>query len=264
MSAMQPEINFGYPWYLTYGHLVVTAILLPIGVIAWKTKWPKALIGVIGGLTLWSFAAFLCMYFGISVNDRMTLPTQSFFAGGTGRVLDLGAGTGRSSLMVLEARPKATLVALDSFGVSYAEHFQTKGNDQQIVDAGEQRLLANFKAAGVADRAGVQAADMRQLPFPSASFDAVVSAYAIDHLGRKGAETTLSETARVLRPGGEFLMLVLAKDYWLQFAWGPLLLHARMPSQDQWTQYLRTAGFQIVEQGTRPATLYFLVRKPAT
>ena len=264
MRAVRPELDFGYPWYLTYGHLVITGILLPIGVIAWKRKWPKVFTAGIGVVTLWSIAAFLCMYFGIGVNDRLTLPTQSFFAGGTGRVLDLGAGTGRSSLMVLEARPKATLVALDSFGVSYAEHFSAKGNDQQIIDAGEQRLLTNFKAAGVADRAGVQPADMRQLPFPAESFDAVVSAYAIDHLGRKGAESTLSETARVLRPGGEFLMLVLAKDYWLQFAWGPLLLHARMPSQDQWAQYLRTAGFQIVEQGTRPATLYFLVRKPTT
>ena len=44
-------------------------------------------------------------------------------------MLDLGAGSGRSTLMVLEARPKATLVALDSFSNSYAEHFDTKGDE---------------------------------------------------------------------------------------------------------------------------------------
>src|SRR4051812_504186 len=256
------DIDFAYPWYLTYGHLVITAILFPIAAIAWQMKWPKAVIAAVGALTLWSAGAFLVMYFGVNVNGRLTLPTQSFLAAGAGRVLDLGAGSGRSSLMVLEARPKATLVALDTFGASYAEHFGTKGNEEQVADAGQRLLLANFKAAGVADRAGVQAADMRQLPFPAASFDAVVSAYAIDHLGRAGVLSTLKEAARVLRPGGEFLMLVLAKDSWLQFAWGPLLLHTRMPDQDQWAQYLRAAGFRIVEQGTRPATLYFLVRSP--
>jgi ubiquinone/menaquinone biosynthesis C-methylase UbiE len=261
---MSPGVDFAYPWYLTYGHLVITAILLPVGVLAWRAKWPKPLTAGIGGLALWSVAAFLAIYFGFSPNGRMTLPTQSFLAAGAGRVLDLGAGSGRSSLMVLEARPKVTLVALDSFGASYSEHFNAKGSDQQILDAGQQRLLANFKAAGVADRAVIQAADMRQLPFPAASFDGVVSAYAIDHLGPKGVESTLGETARVLKPGGEFLMLVLTKDSWMQFAWGPLLLHARLPSQDQWAQYLGAAGFQIVEQGARPATLYFLVRRPTT
>jgi len=40
------------------------------------------------------------------------------------------------------------------------------------------------------------------------------------------------------------------------------MLHARLPNEEQWQQYLRATGFQIVEQGTRPATRYFLVRKP--
>lgn len=259
---MQPDIDFAYPWYLTYGHLVIAAILLPIGLIAWRTRWPRVLTTMIGVIAVWSITAFFIVYFGLNPNSRLSMPTQSFLAAGNGSVLDLGAGSGRSSLMLLEARPKATLVALDSFGASYAEHFNAKGTDQQILDAGQQRLLANFKAAGVADRAAIQAADMRTLPFPAASFDGVVSAYAIDHLGREGVKSTLAETARVLRPGGEFLMLVLAKDYWLQFAWGPLLLHAKLPNQDQWVQLLRGAAFQILEQGTRPGTLYFLARRP--
>ncbi|HYL88174.1 MAG TPA: class I SAM-dependent methyltransferase [Burkholderiales bacterium] len=258
---MQGHVDFAYPWYLTYGHLVITAVLAPLLVLAWKKKWPKLLAGAIAVVAAWSVAAFVVAYAAVGVNERLTLPTQAFLASGAGRVLDLGAGSGRSSLMVLEARPKTTLLALDSFGASYAEHFETKGD---LVDAGEQRLRSNFAAAGVADRTAIQAADMRKLPFPSASFDGIVSSYAIDHLGRKGAETALGEAYRVLKPGGEFLMMVLAKDYWMQFAWGPLVVHTRLPDQAYWQQVLRTAGFQIVEQGTRPATFYFLVRKPAT
>lgn len=258
---MQGSVDFAYPWYLTYGHLVIAAVFVPIVVLAWRRKWPKALTAALALVAAWSIAAFLLVYLGVGLNGRMTLPTQAFLPSGTGRVLDLGAGSGRSSLMVLEARPRTTLVALDSFGVSYSEHFETKGD---VADAGRQRLLSNFAAAGVADRAAIQAADMRKLPFPPASFDGIVSSYAIDHLGRKGAETALGEASRVLKPGGEFLMMVLAKDYSMLFAWGPVVIHARLPDQAEWRQMLRAAGFQIVEEGTRPATFYFLVRKPAT
>ncbi len=31
---MQSHVDFAYPWYLTYGHLVIAAILLPIVAIA--------------------------------------------------------------------------------------------------------------------------------------------------------------------------------------------------------------------------------------
>jgi ubiquinone/menaquinone biosynthesis C-methylase UbiE len=40
-----------------------------------------------------------------------------------GRVLDIGAGTGRSSIKVLKARPQAISVALGLFGESFKQHF---------------------------------------------------------------------------------------------------------------------------------------------
>src|SRR6185295_17844571 len=119
---------------------------------------------------------------------------ENFFRSGTGRVLDLGAGTGRSSIMVLAARPQANLVALDLFGDSFEHHF---GNSETP----QQKLLTNLKLAGVDQRATIQTADMRKLPYEAASFDAVVSAYAIDHLNRQGSDETLLEAARVIKPG---------------------------------------------------------------
>ena len=55
---------------------------------------------------------------------------------------------------------------------------------------------------------------MRKLPFESATFDAAVSSYAIDHLGREGARQALAEAARVVKPGGNFLMTIAADDAW--------------------------------------------------
>lgn len=210
---------------------------------------------LIGAITLWSFAALLVARFGLDVNGRLPLPTQTFLASGTGRVLDMGAGTGRSTLMVLEARPLTTVVALDLFAESYEHHFGTG-------QSGQERLLSNLKAAGLENRATIQTGDMRKLPFEAATFDAIVSTYAIDHLGRDGAVASLSEASRVLKPGGEFLMMVIAKDLWLKFAFGPMLLHSGTRGAAQWTKLLQDAGFQMVEQGARPATLYFLARKP--
>ncbi len=169
-------------------------------------------------------------------------------------VLDLGAGTGRSSIMVLQSRPQATLVALDLFAESFEQHF---GHS----DSPEQKLLANLKAAGVDARATVQKADMRKLPFEPATFDAVVSAYAIDHLNRKGIGESLSEAARVVKPGGDFLLILIGRDPWGQFAFGPLLMHMGGRGPDWWAARLEEAHFKVVEHGVQPITRYFLARR---
>ena len=253
---MRSQISFGYPWYLSYGHLVVLAVALSLWVFGRSRKWSKTPMVLIGAVTLWSAASFLVAGFAFDVNGRLPLPTQKFLASGTGRILDMGAGTGRSTLMILEARPQTTVVALDLFAQSYEHHF---GSSRQ---SGQERLLSNLRAAGLEHRAVIQTGDMRKLPFEAATFDGVVSTYAIDHLSRNGVTASLSEASRVLKPGGEFLMIVIAKDFWLKFTFGPLLLHSGTRSAAQWTGLLQDAGLQTVEQGTRPGTLYFLARKP--
>ncbi len=171
---MRSQINVGYPWYLSYGHLVVMAVALSLWLFGYTRKWRKISMAFLGVVTVWLFAAFLVARFGFDVNGRLPLPTQRFLASGKERVLDMGVGTGRSSLMVLEARPQTTVVALDLFGESFKQHF---GPGQ----SGQERLLSNLKAAGLEHRATIQTGDMRKLPFEGATFDAVVSTYAIDH-----------------------------------------------------------------------------------
>src|SRR6201988_3053719 len=245
MHGSNAHLDFGYPWWLSYGHLLILGIAVAVLVLGYTRKWPMI---VFGALALWSGAAFAVVRSAINVNSRGSLPTQSFLRSGTGRVLDLGAGTGRSSIMVLEARPQATLVALDLFAHSFEQHFGPGASPQD-------RLLANLKAAGVEQRATITAADMRKLPFDAASFDAIVSCYAIDHLNRDGVSQSLAEANRVLKPSGDFLMMIISKDPWLQFTFGPLLVHSSTRGPDWWTTRVKEAGFQIVEEGNPPATL---------
>src|ERR1039457_2514545 len=112
-APVNAHLDFGYPWWLSYGHLALLAVFAAGLLLGYSRKWSKWPMIFLGVLTLWSTASFLFIRFGLDIDGRAPLPTQSFFRAGTGRVLDLGAGTGRSSIMVLASRPQATLVASD-------------------------------------------------------------------------------------------------------------------------------------------------------
>ena len=191
---MRSLINFGYTGWWMYGHVVVLGVALALLLLAWLRRWPWPPKVLLGAVAVWALSAFLVVQFVFRFNDLPTIPTPGYLASGAGRVLDIGAGSGRSSIMVLLERPKTTLVALDNFSATY------------IRDHGPDKLKANLRAAGVDGRAEVVSADMRKLPFPDASFDAIVSTYAIDHLPRNDIPGALAEAARVVRPGGEFLL----------------------------------------------------------
>jgi len=258
---MHSQINFGYPWLINYGHLLLAALFFAILGLGVLRRWHKAVLALLGLAALWALTAGIFVRFGFDMNGRATMPTSAFLPSGSGRVLDMGAGTGRSTLMVLENRPRTTVVALDLFGQSYEQHFGPAPQGESTIDAGRAALMRNLQAAGVAARASIQPGDMCRMPLESASFDGIVSAYAIDHLNRDQVPLAFHEANRVLKPGGEFLLMVIAKDGWLMYAFGPLIMHARMTAADFWADRLREAGFRILEEGSKPATKYILARK---
>ena len=154
--------------------------------------------------------------------------------------------------MVLQARPAARVTAVDIYrGTSASTTTRRRGQGQRRV-------------AGVDGRLDVKTADIRALPFADSSYDAAVSAFVIDHLNREGVTKSLEEVSRVLRPGGEFLLLVLNVDWWVKVAYPLPHGHgyfSHSPAANRWTSALEGAGFQVVEQGARPAILY-LGRRP--
>ena len=102
------------------------------------------------------------------------------------RVLEAGCGTGYFSwLLQTERRWPVTPIDLETEGLLYG------------------------RAMGLRD--GVRA-DVAALPFPSASFDLVISLDMLVHFPRGEESRAVQELSRVLEPGGLLVMRVAALD----------------------------------------------------
>ena len=246
------EYEFGYSWPIAYGFAIPLAIGIALAAVATWRRW-RAWVTVVSAVVIvWSAAALCVTNVVWGINKPMTLPTERFLQAGSGRVLDAGAGSGRAAVGVLLARPGATVTALDIYD-----------GYMGIDDNTPARFMKNAQIAGAADRADVRTGDARQMPFADASFDAVVSSYMIDHLGREGRTKALHEVARVLKAHGEFLLLIVNTDWWTWLVSPPMAHHFR-PDAARWRAELHGAGFDVEEEGHQPVTLYWLARKSKT
>ena len=112
---------------------------------------------------------------------------------GDERVLDIGCGRGLLLVGAARRLPRGQAVGIDLWQAE-----DLSGNRPEAT-------LENARREGVAVQ--VETGDMRALPFPDASFDAVVSKAAIHNLYEaKDRALALAELGRVLKPGGQVLL----------------------------------------------------------
>jgi phosphatidylethanolamine/phosphatidyl-N-methylethanolamine N-methyltransferase len=155
-----------------------------------------------------------------------------------GRILDVGIGTGMS----LTDYSWANRIV----GVDYSEPMLRKAHDRVA-----EHKLGHVDALAVMDA--------QHLGFPDASFDAVVAQYVITAV--PDPEATLDEFARVVRPGGEIILVNhlgaeagLRRVFEQGFApiarrlgWRPEFGWARLA---QWAE--RHGGVRVVERRAMP------------
>ena len=239
--------DFGYSWSVRYAMLVPLVLAAGLAGLALWRSWSRWVYVPMILVALWAAGAVVVL--NLMLNRPMALPTEGFLTSGSGRVLDVGAGSGRAAIGVLLARPNTTAMGVDIYSGYW-------GIDENT----PERFMMNARTAGVAERAAARVGDMRQLPFGDGEFDGVVSSYAIDHLRRAERPKAIAEVARVLKPGGEFLLMIIQVD-WRTWLVSPILAHHPSQSPEPWRALLQEHGFALQEEGTPLTTLYFLAKK---
>jgi phosphatidylethanolamine/phosphatidyl-N-methylethanolamine N-methyltransferase len=160
-----------------------------------------------------------------------------------GRILEVGVGTGIS--LPDYARTNRL------FGVDISESMLRKA-EERVTELG----LTNVEGLAVMDAA--------QLTFPDASFDVVVAQYVITAV--PDPEATLDEFARVLKPGGEIVLvsrvgaeagLRRALEHWF----APAARKLGWRTEFAWERYAqwaeRTRDLHLVERRAMPPFGHF-------
>jgi ubiquinone/menaquinone biosynthesis C-methylase UbiE len=134
----------------------------------------------------------------------------------TGRLLDAGCGTGGFLTALARARPDLAL-------------------------AGIEYLPSAAHRAAIKSGAAIAAASIMSLPFPDASFDAVVSADVLCHEAVR-PQAALTELHRVAKPGAT-LILNMPAYTWLASAHDRRVHNARRTTPAGLRMWLTLAGF---------------------
>jgi ubiquinone/menaquinone biosynthesis C-methylase UbiE len=111
------------------------------------------------------------------------------------RVLDVGTGTGLAAFRAAESMGSGGRVV----GIDLSNG---------MLEVARQ----NGERKGLADRVEFRKMDAESLEFPDATFDAVVSLFALRHFPHPG--TALQEMYRILRPGGRLVLAVGSSAPW--------------------------------------------------
>jgi tRNA (cmo5U34)-methyltransferase len=142
------------------------------------------------GVNLWTSTEHALGYLGRADSIPHRVEGEStlleFIPGSVQRILDLGAGDGRLLALVKLAHPSAIAVAMD-FSPAMLEAARRRFRDDSSVAILEHNL---------------------ENPVPeSGKFDAVVSSFAIHHLGHERKRSLYAEIYQLLTPGGVFCNL---------------------------------------------------------
>ena len=170
------------------------------------------------------------------------------------KVLEVATGSGEMFKRLVDANPSGSTFGLD-LSPNMAAHSLRRARKTQ---------------PGAQAHCG--AVDVRSLPFRSASFDAVMCCYLLELLSEEDIRITLREIRRVLRPGGNFSLVVIGQN--VKFFNGLYAVAGRLvPAfwgrqvEHDVLEMIQSAGFRIrtdkfVRQGFYPSRVLVAENRP--
>jgi len=195
------------------GGLLVMAAVCAV----WARKWAPAAASMgcssllSAGIMIWGSKVGK-----LRLRDKML---DGLKLGGEERVLDVGCGHG---LMLIGAAKR--LRGGKAVGIDLWQTEDQAGNSREAT-------LKNVELEGALDGVELIDGDARKLPFADASFDVVVSSWALHNIyAKEERERALREMARALKPGGRLAIVDIR--------------HGR-----EYAQILGSAGMENVQRG---------------
>ena len=116
-----------------------------------------------------------------------------------GTITDVGCGPGYLLQIIAEEFPESRLIGVDI--------------SREMIE----RAKANFDSLGLGGRAEFKKGSFERLPFEDQTQDSVVSTLALHHF--PDPKLAFNEIHRVLKPGGQMLVLDLRRDARRMFFW---------------------------------------------
>ncbi|GAA1809746.1 class I SAM-dependent methyltransferase [Actinomadura chokoriensis] len=177
------------------GHAVILALIgiVLVGLAVRGAVTGAAITAVAFGLLALAFVLFVGSYLRTSRVGKFEVWARvlgDLRLRGDERVLDLGCGRGALLTTAAKLLPRGRAVGIDLWRADQS------GNSP---DAARR----NAELEGVADRTEVKTGDMTLLPFADATFDLVISNWAVHNIpSAEGRQAAVDEAVRVLRPGG--------------------------------------------------------------
>jgi arsenite methyltransferase len=197
----QPDYGIDAPLVIVV-QLIVSAIAFALAVVLFALGVPHPVgiplgeIGlVLGGNFLVNVAGMLWYSKVGKLRQRERLLDLISWRGDE-IILDVGCGRGLLLIGAARRLPSGKAIGVDIW------------QQKSMVGNRPEAALENARLEEVAERVEVQDGDARQLPFPNASFDVVVSALVLHNIpGQAGRQQAAREMARVLKPGGQVALL---------------------------------------------------------
>jgi len=217
---------------LVFGGIIGMALGITFTIMSYSI-WVLVLCWIFGTVLL-AFGVFWQLSMGfIADSKKVESLTQSFsdrlesIWDGNGKVLDIGTGSGRIAIDIAKRFPEAKVIGVDIWTKMWSVFGQTRMDAEK-----------NAKIANVYEHCIFQYGSALDLPFQDGEFQLVVSNFTFHEINTPDRMNLFKEIARILAPGGTFLVL--------DFFAGTFLKAYKVTTVEEFLGKLQRLGFKDI------------------
>ena len=229
---------------------IIGLLLLSAGYFVFSNTYLTIGGGIIVAFGIYMIVAhFLSLYVFTGIGMSLDWVAKLLELKGNEYVLDVGSGTGRTSVQIAKRLTTGRLVGIDIW-----DTMELSGNSPE-------RAYKNAEIEGVKAKVDFKFGNVLEIPFNDDIFDIVTCSSVLNNLpGEKNRVKALKEIFRVLKPGGKCMLLEPLRNLRMFFAFTPFAFY-QLGKSEHWEKYAKTAGFSKVRFHIEKGSGIFILEK---